>query len=43
VVGRVFAELPIIVVHGAVCRPEWPIEVEGVAVVANHTPRSTAF
>jgi enamine deaminase RidA (YjgF/YER057c/UK114 family) len=38
-----FAELPVIVVHGTVCRPEWLIEVEGVAVVANQSPQLPAF
>jgi enamine deaminase RidA (YjgF/YER057c/UK114 family) len=30
-----FPDLPIQIVQGAVCRPEWLIEVEGVAVTAN--------
>jgi enamine deaminase RidA (YjgF/YER057c/UK114 family) len=27
-----FADLPLIVVQGSVCRPEWLVEVEGVAI-----------
>lgn len=30
--------LPLVVVEGAVCRPEWLIEVEGVAVAPHHDP-----
>jgi len=30
-----FPELPIIIVQGAVCRPEWLIEIEGVAIARN--------
>lgn len=30
--------LPLVVVEGAVCRPEWLIEVEGVAVAAHSDP-----
>jgi enamine deaminase RidA (YjgF/YER057c/UK114 family) len=37
------AGLPVAIVHGAVCRPEWLIEVEGVAVVANQSPQLPAF
>ncbi len=38
-----FPDLPMLIVQGAVCRPEWLIEVEGVAVVANQAPGLTAF
>ena len=38
-----FPQLPILIVQGAVCRPEWLIEVEGVAVVANDSPALPAF
>lgn len=38
-----FPGLPIVIVHAAVCRPEWLIEVEGVAVVANNEPGLPAF
>ncbi len=30
-----FAALPAIIVQGAVCRPEWLVEVEGVAITPN--------
>ena len=26
-------DLPLIIVQGSVCRPEWLVEVEGVAIV----------
>ncbi len=29
-----FPDLPVLVLHAAVCRPEWLIEVEGVAIAA---------
>jgi len=38
-----FAGLPAVVVHAAVCRPEWLVEVEGVAVLANDAPTLPAF
>ncbi len=38
-----FAALPVLIVQGAVCRPEWLIEVEGVAAVADKTPGLTAY
>jgi enamine deaminase RidA (YjgF/YER057c/UK114 family) len=34
----VLPDLPIIVVQGAVCRPDWLIEIEGIAVSADHRP-----
>lgn len=40
---RRFPELPVLVVQGAVCRPEWLVEVEGVAVAANDQPRLPEF
>ncbi len=36
-------DLPISVVEGAVCRPEWLVEVEGIAVVANDKPNLPSF
>lgn len=36
-------EVPILMVRGAVCRPEWLIEVEGIAVSANHAPELPRF
>lgn len=38
-----FADLPILIVHGPVCRPEWLIEVEGIAVAPHHDPTLPAF
>ena len=38
-----FPRLPVLLLRGAVCRPEWLIEVEGVAVVANDAPDLPAF
>ncbi|GBE09790.1 putative aminoacrylate peracid reductase RutC [bacterium BMS3Bbin12] len=35
--------LPRIIVAGAVCRPEWLIEVEGVGIVADHRPDLPSF
>ena len=36
-------DLPAIVVQGAVCRPQWLVEVEGVAVTPNDQPALPAF
>jgi enamine deaminase RidA (YjgF/YER057c/UK114 family) len=38
-----FPNTPCLIVRGAVCRPEWLIEVEGVAAVANHGPTLPPF
>jgi enamine deaminase RidA (YjgF/YER057c/UK114 family) len=38
-----FGGLPRLVVQGAVCRPEWLIEVEGIAAVAETEPALPAF
>lgn len=35
--------LPLVIVEGAVCRPEWLIEVEGVAVAAHDDPKLPSF
>ncbi|PWC56195.1 endoribonuclease L-PSP [Azospirillum sp. TSO22-1] len=35
--------VPTLIVRGAVCRPEWLIEVEGVAVSTNHAPGLPRF
>jgi len=29
-----FPDVPVIVVHGPVCRPEWLVEIEGIAAIA---------
>ena len=36
-------DLPILVTRGAVCRPGWLIEIEGMAVVPTHAPSLPAF
>jgi len=38
-----FPDRPIVIVQGAVCRPEWLIEIEGIAVVGNDEPDLPAF
>lgn len=38
-----FADLPVFIVEGAVCRPEWLVEVEGVGVAAKNRPDLHAF
>jgi len=38
-----FRGLPMLIVEGAVCRPEWLIEVEGVAAVADKAPALPLF
>jgi len=35
--------LPMVVVQAPVCRPEWLIEIEGVAIAANEQPGLPAF
>lgn len=41
--AQVFAHVPTIIVQGAVCRPAWLIEIEGVAAVAHHDPALPRF
>jgi hypothetical protein len=38
-----FPTLPTIVVQGAVCRPQWLIEVEGIAIAAHEAPSLPSF
>jgi len=38
-----FPDLPTIVVQGAVCRPQWLVEVEGIAIAANDAPALPSF
>jgi len=38
-----FPGLPFVIVQGAVCRPEWLIEIEGVAVRDHDAPELPAF
>jgi hypothetical protein len=38
VISRYFPlELPVIFVQGAVCRPSWLVEIEGIAIVPDRT------
>jgi enamine deaminase RidA (YjgF/YER057c/UK114 family) len=36
-------EMPVFIVEGAVCRPEWLVEIEGVGVAANDAPGLPGF
>jgi enamine deaminase RidA (YjgF/YER057c/UK114 family) len=38
-----FGSLPTLVLQGPVCRPEWLVEIEGVAVAANDEPALPRF
>ena len=38
-----FPNIPFIIVEGPVCRPDWLIEVEGMAIVANDEPSLPNF
>lgn len=38
-----FPELPVLIVQGAVCRPGWLVEVEGIAIAANNDPSLPVF
>ncbi len=38
-----FAALPTVIVQAAVCRPQWLVEVEGIAIVANDSPAMPRF
>lgn len=38
-----FPSLPVFIVEGAVCRPEWLVEVEGIGVASNNQPSLPAF
>lgn len=38
-----FPDLPIIAVQGAVCRPAWLVEVEGIAINSNDDPTLPSF
>lgn len=41
--GQHFPDVPTLIVQGAVCRPEWLVEVEGIAVAPNDEPSLPAF
>lgn len=36
-------DLPVMIVQGAVCRPEWLVEIEGIAITANNEPALPSF
>lgn len=38
-----FPDLPMVIVQGAVCRPEWLIEIEGIAAAVNQDPALPPF
>lgn len=38
-----FPLIPMVIVEGAVCRPEWLIEIEGIAAVVHDAPTLPAF
>jgi enamine deaminase RidA (YjgF/YER057c/UK114 family) len=38
-----FPDIPMVFVEGAVCRPEWLIEIEGLAIAAHAAPKLPAF
>lgn len=38
-----FPGLPLLILRGAVCRPEWLVEVEGIASIAQDAPHLPAF
>jgi enamine deaminase RidA (YjgF/YER057c/UK114 family) len=38
-----FPNLPLLVLRGAVCRPDWLVEVEGIAVTPHDDPALPAF
>ena len=38
-----FPFLPIIIVEGAVCRPAWLVEVEGIGITRNNEPSLKSF
>jgi enamine deaminase RidA (YjgF/YER057c/UK114 family) len=41
--AELFPDLPVVIVHAAVCRPEWLIEIEGVAIARENAPALPAF
>lgn len=38
-----FPDLPIMIVQGAVCRPQWLVEIEGIAIAPHSAPALPAF
>ena len=41
--GERCADLPVLLVQAPVCRPDWLVEVEGIAVAANEAPELPKF
>ena len=38
-----FLNVPMIIVQGAVCRPEWLVEIEDIAITPNNAPELRWF
>ncbi|MGA3403146.1 MAG: Rid family hydrolase, partial [Acetobacteraceae bacterium] len=38
-----FPDLPLLILRGAVCRPDWLIEVEGIGIAAMDSPQLPKF
>ncbi len=38
-----FPDIPVVIVQGAVCRPDWLVEIEGIAAAENNEPSFPAF
>jgi enamine deaminase RidA (YjgF/YER057c/UK114 family) len=38
-----FPGVPTVIVQGAVCRPEWLVEIEGIAAAPHNDPALPAF
>lgn len=41
--SEILPGLPVVIVQGAVCRPQWLVEIEGIAVVPNQDPALPQF
>ena len=41
--AEIAPNIPAILVHGPVCRPEWLVEVEGIAMMQQHRPELPVF
>jgi enamine deaminase RidA (YjgF/YER057c/UK114 family) len=41
--SQLLPAVPTIIVQGSVCRPEWLIEIEGIAIAADHQPSCPPF
>jgi hypothetical protein len=38
-----FPDLPVLILRGAVCRPDWLVEVEGIGIAADRAPHLPLF